>query len=160
VPAPVAARDVQRWQSAPVVQAPASCADALGPSGQTDPGLAGDPAGPVGALETYFRDINGGNYAGAYAVLGPAEQAAESLEAFAAATSTSFDTDFQLGDVVAGPGGTVVSLTFTSLQAVAQGPSGDTCDIWTLDYTMAQDGTGAWGIVAAVGRNGSTHSRC
>lgn len=53
-----------------------------------------------------------------------------------------------------------IGLAFTSLQAAAQGPSGDTCDRWTLDHRMVQDSTGAWRIDGATPRNGSTHTSC
>jgi hypothetical protein len=160
VPATVAAREFPGWEAAPDTQTPTSCADPLGPSAESDPGLTADPSGPLGALETYFKSINDGDYAAAYAVLGPTEQAEMSLQEFSADTSTSFDTDFTVGGVAAGANGTVVSLTFTSVQAAAQGPSGDTCDVWTLDYSMRQDSTGAWRIDTASARNGSTHSPC
>jgi hypothetical protein len=36
------------------------------------------------------------------------------------------------------PGVDIAWVSFTSLQSASQGPNGDTCDIWSLDYTMDQ----------------------
>ena len=162
VPATQAAPVFAGWRTAPAPQAAATCTDARGPSAASAPSFqqSGSTSGPLTALATYFTGINTGNYAAAYAVLSPAKQAGTSLDAFSRATSTSFDTDFQVLGVTNNGDSITVGLAFTSLQAPAQGPSGESCDHWTLDYRMIQDPTGAWRIDRATGHNGSTHTAC
>ena len=116
-------------------------------------------AGPLTALSNYFHGINSNDYATAYAILSPSQQA-RSFESFRAAMLTSNDTDFQVLGVTPSSGSTTVALAFTSLQAPTQGPSGDTCDRWTLDYRMIQDSGGSWRIDNATGHDGSSHSAC
>jgi hypothetical protein len=41
-----------------------------------------------------------------------------------------------------------VALASTSLQAPDKGPKGNTCDNWTLEYTMVQSGVSSWLIDA------------
>jgi hypothetical protein len=48
-------------------------------------------------------------------------------------------------------------VTFTSTQAASFGPSGDTRDNWTLDYTMKLVGD-RWLIDGVAAHNGSTHT--
>jgi hypothetical protein len=162
VPATQAAALFAGWRAAPQPQPAADCADARGPSTDSAPSFerSGSASGPLTALATYFTGINTGDYAAAYAVLSPDKQAAVSLSAFSSSISTSFDTDFQVLDVTDNRDSVTIGLSFTSLQAPAQGPSGETCDHWTLDYLMIQDPTGAWRIARATGRNGATHTPC
>jgi hypothetical protein len=48
-------------------------------------------------------------------------------------------------------------VTFTSYQAAAHGPNGDTEDHWTLDYVFKRVG-GQWLIDYAGPHDGSTHT--
>lgn len=162
VPASAAAPIFSSWRAAPQVHPAAACADPRGPGADSTPSLGqpGSLSGPLTALVTYFTGINTGNYAMAYAVLSPDKQRATSLSAFSRNLSTSFDTDFQVLGTTDNGDSITVGLAFTSLQAPSQGPSGETCDHWTLDYRMIQDPTGAWRLNKATGHNGSTHTAC
>ena len=162
VPAAQASPAFATWQRTPQATPPASCADAKGPSADSTPQIdaTGPASGPLGALATYFTGINTGDYAAAYAVLGPRLQHNSSPSDYARTLATSFDMDFSVLGVNDDGTSVGIGLAFTSLQASAQGPSGDTCDRWTLDYRMIQDPTGAWRIDGATPRNGSTHTTC
>jgi hypothetical protein len=108
----------------------------------------------------YFQDINTGDYPAAYALLDANAQAQTSLQQFTDGASTSYDFNFTLGTITTQPDGTdEVPLSFTSVQDAAYGPNGDTCDNWTLDYTMINNG-GTWLIDSAAGQGGSTHTTC
>jgi hypothetical protein len=112
------------------------------------------------ALATYFEAIDGGDYQTAYEQLAPSQQALMSEAAFASSESSSYDFDVVVSAVSQVAAGTdVASVDFTSLQDPSEGPNGDSCDDWTLNYTMVAQG-GSWLIDRAVGQQGSTHTSC
>jgi hypothetical protein len=114
----------------------------------------------IATLTTYFDAIDTGDYATAYAQLAPDEQATITEAQFAANDATSYDYNIDLGAATAtSTGGELVDVSFTSLQAAAEGPNGDQCDNWTLEYTMVNSG-GSWLIEAANGQGGVTHLAC
>lgn len=169
VPADQASSANERWRQAPTPISPATCPNPLGPSqartdvpapenGQISESQA---AGIVAAFNTYFGGINTGNYAAAYAVLSPRLQAGNSGEAFADGDATSFDTGQTVLDARALDATTVqIALAFTSLQTAAKGPNGDTCDNWTIDYTVIQAADGSWLIDAAAPYHGVLDTAC
>lgn len=123
-------------------------------------GVSGEPAGIVTTLTTYFNAIDTGDYPTAYAQLAPSEQTTTSESQFAAGHATSFDYDVTLGTATAtSTGSYLVDVSFTSRQSPAEGPGGDQCDNWTLQYTMASSG-GSWLIESTGGQGGVTHSTC
>lgn len=161
VPSTAAAPLLSSWQSDPAPPPPPGCSNPLGPSG---PGqLTGSntaPQGILAMLTTYFNAIDTGDYATAYAQLAPQEQAQMTESAFASDEATSYDYGFSLGEAIAnGDGSETVDVSFTSLQSAAEGPGGDTCDNWTLAYTIIQSG-GSWLIASANGQQGMTHTSC
>lgn len=152
------------WQASPSPRPAASCANALGPSGSRatigGPASGSDVAGIVSTLTTYFDAINNGDYATAYAQLDPHAQSQTSLQTFAAGDSTSYDFNFNLKSITTQSSGVDgAALDFTSVQDAAKGSNGDTCDNWTLNYTMVNTG-GTWLINSATGQNGATHTAC
>jgi serine protease Do len=169
IPATSAAARFRQWQANPVAQPPVSCADPLGPQQQANPNLPGTVGGLtdaqangiVAALSTYFGGINSGNYAAAYAVLSPRLQARTPFSQFQTGDSTSFDSGFTvLGAQATSSTTALLALAFNSLQASVNGPNGDTCDDWTLDYAMLQRGDGSWLIDATTPHDGSSHTAC
>jgi hypothetical protein len=169
VPASQASAADSAWADAPVVQQPADCTSPLGPTQQTaavpppSSGAASDAqmAGIIVAFESYFGGINSGDYAQAYRVLTPGEQAKSSEAAFAEGVSTSYDSDFAiLGSRVIRSGVVDVGLAFTSIQAPDKGPDGDSCDNWTLVFRMVQQDDGRWLIGPATAYQGATHTTC
>lgn len=113
-----------------------------------------------GALAGYFWAINTGNYQAAYNVLGPSEQQQISEQQFAAGESGVQDTNITVVSAQAqGSSQEVVDLHFTSHQPASSGPNGDTCDNWTLDYTVT-DYFSQWVIASTAGHNGVTHQPC
>lgn len=92
-------------------------------------------------LNDYFGAINRGDYAAAYARLGPDAQGKTSYEDFADGSSTSQDTDVQVRHLNGSdPSRPVAWVTFTSRQAADKGPNGLTCAEWSLDYTFLDFG--------------------
>lgn len=113
------------------------------------------------ALNTYFEGINTGNYAAAYAVLSPRRQAATSYQSFADGDMTSDDSQIQVLEADRVDATTVdIALSFVSHQRADKGPNGDTCDVWTLDYTMILTNDGSWHIDATNPYGSSDHSAC
>jgi hypothetical protein len=68
---------------------------------------------------------------------------------FAEGDASSYDFGQTVLDVSPVDAATVrVALASTSLQAPDKGPKGNTCDNWTLEYTMVQSGVSSWLIDA------------
>jgi S1-C subfamily serine protease len=166
VPASEATARIGQWRSAPALP-PATCADPLGPhQARPDVPAAGaidqhTAASIAAAFNTYFGGIDTGNYRAAYSVLSPRLQQTSSYREFSQGDATSYDSDIEVLDAKRIDAGTVdVALSFVSLQRADKGPSGETCDTWTLQYTMRVSPDGSWLIdgVAPYGR--SDHTPC
>lgn len=170
VPARLAQPDFAQWTAAPRPRPNATCGHPLGPSQEADPNLPAPTSGSVGdadaagiatAFDTYFGSINSGDYATAWAVLSPGLQNGASEQDFADGDATSYDFGVTVLDAhQLAPGKVRVGIAFTSLQDAAHGPDRDTCDNWTLNYTMARTGDGSWLIDATRARAGRTHTAC
>jgi hypothetical protein len=169
VPASQADPAIRRWSQAATPIPSASCPNPLGPS-QSAPNVP-TPSGPqisdaeaaglAAAFNTYFGGINSGNYVAAYAVLSPRLQAQASEQQFAEGDGSSYDFGQTVLDVSPLDAATVrVALAFTSLQAPDKGPNGDTCDDWTLEYTMIQSSDSSWLIDATQPYHGTEHMTC
>jgi hypothetical protein len=118
------------------------------------------PTGIVSSLTTYFNAINSADYATAYAQLGPQEKATQSESQFAANMATTQDGSINIGTVTPTSNGNyLVDVSFTSRQSANNGPNGDVCDNWTLQYTMVNS-AGTWLINASNAQNGVTHVQC
>ncbi len=168
VPATQAAPADRHWASGPIDQLSANCDNPLGPTQQqaTIPSSPSNSvpdsqlSGILSIFGVYFNGIDSGNYPEAFSALTPDEQVGGE-EAFAAGVSTSYDSNFQLLSAAPVDATTVkVGLAFNSLQASDKGPDGDTCDNWTLLFTMVQQDNGGWLIGPAKPYNGSTHTAC
>ncbi len=161
IPAAVASPLLATWKAAPAPPAAPACPDPLGPSGfgSLQSG-SGTPAGVIATLTTYFDAIDSGDYATAYAQLAPAEQATISEAQFATNDATSYDYNVTLTAFTStSPGTGLADVSFTSLQSPAEGPNGDQCDNWTLEYTVITSG-GSWLIQSVNGQGGVTHASC
>jgi hypothetical protein len=169
VPSSIATLEDRQWARDPHPVPAASCQAPLGP-GQVDsrvPAPSGiDSAAAAGiadALTRYFSGINSGNYAEAYDVLSARVRARVPLASFADGDSTSFDSDITVLAASRRNATTVrVALSFTSLQRADKSPghSGDTCDHWTLWYTMVEQGDGKWYIDASAPYGPSEYRSC
>jgi hypothetical protein len=113
------------------------------------------------ALMRYFTAINSANYATAYQAYSPGQQAQISYDSFATGDETTQDSNIHVWSVkLTGLGVAVADVSFTSQQDASDSADGDTCDNWTIDYTMRSI-NGAWLIDAAQGHaGGSTHTAC
>ena len=167
VPAGQAAAYLPAWRGAPA-QPAANCGNPLGPGQATatvpSPASLLDPAAAEGiaaAFTAYFDGINNGEYRAAWNALSPRRRAASSYESFAQGDATSYDSDIQLLDArQLDPNTATVALSFMSLQRADKGPNGDTCDTWTLNYTVIRDNTDTWYIDNAEPYGGSSHTSC
>jgi S1-C subfamily serine protease len=163
VDAQIARPEFSNWQANLSPQTATPCASALGPPGGAvigGPASGSDAASITSTLVTYFDAIDNGDYATAYAQFDAHAQSQGSEQTFASGDATSYDFNFNLISVTAGsPAVDVAALDFTSVQDAAHGPNGDTCDNWTLNYTMVNV-SGTWLIDSATGQNGVTHTAC
>jgi hypothetical protein len=163
VPADTSLPLLTGWQSTPAPPAPAACTNPLGPSTfgpiqSTTP--SPDDAGITTTLTTYFNAIDSGDYATAYAQLSPNQQQRISETQLGTGDATSYDYDITIQAISAAANGAdLVDVSFTSVQSAAEGPDGDQCDNWTLEYTMI-DSSGAWLIDSTAGQGGVTHTAC
>ena len=165
VPATEARNSVAAWRRNSAIGT-ADCADPLGPS-ETSADVprprgvgTGVAAGVASTFETYFDGINSGDYAAAYAVLNPNDHPASGEQAFADGDSTSYDSDIQVLDARRLSATTVdVALSFVSIQRSDKGPDGDTCDTWTLEYTLVRIGA-IWYLDSAKPYGPSNHTTC
>lgn len=157
VPSAPAAVTLAGWQANPRVVAAATCSNPLGPSSGvtvSTPAQGSDLPGISQTLTTYFEAIDSGDYATAYAQLDPQDHQASGEAAFAQADASSYDFDVAIQSVSSpSPGTDVAWVTFTSLQNPSAGPNGDSCDSWSIDYTLDQV-SGTWLITAANGHGG------
>jgi S1-C subfamily serine protease len=170
IPATSAASRYSQWTAHPLPLPPASCSNPLGPPQEANPNLAApslgsisnaQAAGIAAAFNTYFEGINTGNYAAAWAVLSLRLQGQTPFQNFRTGTSTSYDSNLAvLTAHLTAPDAALVTLSFTSLQSAANGPNGEICDNWTLDYTLVQAGDGSWLIDVTAAHNGTTHTSC
>ena len=134
---------------------------ANGASSQPANGASSQPGGGTGSaqpasgitatLAAYFNAINARNYQEAWSELSAANQAANPYAQFAAGESSTTLQNVVLHGIAAGsqPGTYVAEITFRSHQDPSQAPNhSDSCDDWTLDYTMIQS-SGRWLIDSA-----------
>ena len=151
------------WRATPVPPSPAVCSQPLGPSGSgpIQNGLPSTDALAIAStLSTYFNAIDGGDYPTAWAQFSRSQKSRLIESSMASGDATSYDFNVAIQSIRGrGPGTEVVDVSFTSLQSPAQGPNGDSCDNWTLEYTMVNSG-GTWLIDYTSGQNGRTHSAC
>lgn len=120
--------------------------------------------GITATLSAYFNAINTRNYRLAWSKLSPSFQASHPFPQFAASESTSTVQDLTVHGIRRGPlpGTYVAFVTFRSHQSPREAPghSGDSCDVWTLDYTMINR-SGRWLINGAIAHPGNPeYQRC
>jgi hypothetical protein len=153
------------WSANPQASPPPSCAAPVGPAAEaptlTPPPGQSAASGIAATLTTYFAAINRADWATAWAQFTPAEQQTLSQAKLESGDASSFDFNFNLVSVVpTGPTAATATLIFTSVQGPAYGPNGETCDTWTLDYSMMNLG-GTWLIASVNGAGGGpTHTTC
>lgn len=136
------ARDrVQTWLDAPQVIPLVECPDATGPEGATVPEAALDPTTArhvASTLDVYFRAINNGDFATAFAQRTPQDA---DFEQFRDAVRSSQDYGFAIHDARRSGDEVIVWLTFTSQQEAGAGPRerpDETCTVWSLDFSFQQ----------------------
>jgi serine protease Do len=136
---------VQGWELSPQTIAAPECERPVGP----DLGAAVVPPSTTDALtdlvvrtfQEYFTGINAGDYERSRLRLSPARRPSPSK--WEDALASSYDFDIAVNQVTASDPGGIAWVTFTSLQAADKGPRpGETCTLWSIDYTLvpADDG--------------------
>ena len=162
----VARSRLRAWKGATKAVVSAPCALPQAPQPSRDPNAQGPRAGGpetesvVTFFDTYFEAINTADYDTVWDLLSPSLRGS-SPDALAKGFATTFDTDVEVHSVTSKPKGRVLAhVTFTSFQAPENGPDGDMCDNWDLDYLL-DPVDGFWQIYAVSGyRNGPTHHTC
>jgi hypothetical protein len=128
-----------------------------------------DPAATAVAatLATYFGGINIKKYTQAWDAYTGALQAAIGFQSFAAAVSTSQDSQVVVQGIKHDASGNIEArVSFQSHQAGQYGPSkGETCTNWSLDYHLVPAGTAAGPaslsyLIDKVTDIGSGHTSC
>jgi hypothetical protein len=152
------------WQANPqTVASQSGCGSPTGPSADASPHseLTGSDATAIGqTLLTYFRAIDAGDYATAWSQLTAGQRAQTTLDQFARGLRTSYDFNISLHSLTPqGAGAATVYASFTSLQSPQWGPHGESCDLWSLDYTMHFE-SGSWLIERAGPHNGQQATPC
>jgi serine protease Do len=152
------------WQANPqTVTSQSGCGSPTGPSADASPHseLTGADATAIGqTLLTYFRAIDAGDYATAWNQFSAEQRAQVTQDQFARGLRTSYDFNISLHSLTPqGPSMATVYLTFSSLQSPQFGPHGESCDLWSLDYTM-QYQSGSWLIERAESHNGQQATPC
>ena len=152
------------WQANPqTVSSQGSCGSPTGPPADASPhsNLTGaDAAAMAQTLLTYFRAIDSGDYLTAWNQFSAEQRQNISLDQFAAGLRTSYDFNISLQSLTPqGPGVATVYATFTSLQSAQFGPHGESCDHWSIDYTMHSE-SGSWLIQQANPHNGQQPTAC
>ncbi len=114
-------------------------------------------------LHTYFDAINARNYRLAWSQFSPSNQSDNPYDGFVRGESTTTIRNLQLHGIASGPlaGTYIASVTFRSYQNPSKAPNhSESCDDWTLDYTMIQ-GSGGWLIDGANPQPGvPAHQNC
>jgi S1-C subfamily serine protease len=161
----IAAARLGVWKTSTRSVVSAGCANPIAPPAAsagplTPPGGDARSAAVGAVFQDYFDAINTADYSRAWSHL-THRLGGASPDNLAAGDATSFDGLINLASVsFTSSGSARAHLTFTSFQAAANGPNGDTCDIWDLDYTLVQS-AGTWLIDGVKGHGGGpTHTTC
>ncbi len=162
----IAAARLGAWKKATTSVVSAACANPVAPAPAAAPGTLTPPGGDArsaavaAVFQDYFDAINTADYGRAWAHLTP-HLGGPSPDSLAARDATSFDSLITLESVdFSGSGTALAHVTFTSFQAATNGPNGDTCDTWDLDYTLLPS-AGTWRIDRVRGHDGGpTHIKC
>ena len=93
----------------------------------------------------YFASINARNYRQAWNLYTPALRAAIPFQPWAAALSTTQESQVAIQDIQHDPNGDIdATVSFQSHQGPQYGPNqGETCTNWSLDYHLSQSSGGS-----------------
>lgn len=163
VPAETASRLTEQWRdnTTSVVSAPCQIPEA--PDTTTELDLAPPSEDPVTVEVTdffteYFTAVNAADYTQVWKMLSPRLRPADPDE-LAESLSTTIDFGMEVHEVERLADDTVrAHVSFISTQASEQGPEGQTCTVWDMDYTLVPAGD-TWQIRRALGHNGSAPFR-
>ncbi|HEX3424810.1 MAG TPA: protein kinase [Acidimicrobiales bacterium] len=119
-----------------------------------------DAAGIRQSLEAYFDAVNAHNWQAVWGQFTPRLQALDPPATLAAHAASTSDSGVVIGAIAPGSNGAdIATVAFTSMQAAADGPNGDTCDHWDLDYVMVAEANG-FAIDSVQPVAGSGHTSC
>ena len=95
-------------------------------------------------FETYFGGIDTKQYAQAYSAYSSRFQANTTESAMATAWTTTQDTDVAITSLSSpnAVGGLTATVTFQSTQAAQDGPDGETCTLWSVNYGLVSEPSG------------------
>jgi zinc ribbon protein len=93
-------------------------------------------------LAAYFGGIDIRNYMQAWDAYAPALQAAFPFQSFSGDLSTTQDSQVVVQSIQHEPNGDIdATVSFQSHQAAQDGPNGETCTNWSLDYQLVPSST-------------------
>jgi len=165
VPADTAQELTSSWRGNTDSVVSASCDLPTAPDTTTDLDLVPPSEDPLAVEVTtffsdYFTAINDSDYERAWSMLSPRLRPADA-GALADSLWSTIDFGVEVHSVKRGAENTVrAHVSFISTQASEQGPKGQTCTVWDLDYTL-EPTADPWQIRRAVGHGGGApYSSC
>jgi hypothetical protein len=88
-------------------------------------------------FSTYFGGINDKNFGQAYSAYSPTYQQNVPESGLASGDATTTDSNVNLVSITSTSDGSIaVDVDFSSQQAAANGPNGETCTDWSLVYKL------------------------
>ena len=163
IPADTAKELSRAWRSNSESVVSASCDQPTAPDTTTDLDLQPPSENPLAIdvttfFDGYFTAINQSDYEQVWSMLSSRLRPSDPGK-LADSLSTTIDFGMQVHSVAQQSNGTVrAHVSFISTQAPNQGPKGQTCTVWDLDYTLTPTGE-PWQIRKAVGHGGATPYR-
>lgn len=161
VPADTAQDRAQTWQNNTDSVVSATCDHPEAPDTTTDLDLSPPSEDPLTLDVTtfftdYFTAINDSDYPLVWSMLSP--DLRPDVDELADSLSTTIDFGMEVHSVERDADDTVrAHVSFISTQSPDQGPDGQTCTVWNLDYTLVPTGD-PWQIRRAVGHDGAPAS--
>ncbi|MEO6585977.1 MAG: trypsin-like peptidase domain-containing protein [Knoellia sp.] len=160
IPAGTVRRLTEQWNGNTESVVNADCEAPTAPERTTEFELVPPTDDPLAVEVTqlfrdYFTAINEGNYDQAWALMSPRLRPSD-VNKLADSLSSTIDFGVVVHSVTQADDGIVKAhVYFVSTQSPEQGPKGQTCTVWDLDYTLAPTGS-PWQIRRAVAHGGGS----
>ncbi|MET4137237.1 S1C family serine protease [Pseudarthrobacter sp. PvP090] len=141
-----AALAVESWSGRTEAVAPASCglppADEAGSVAVTVSSDHPEAVNVARSLVFHGQSINLGAYDLAFAILSPEmQERMGGLETWRAGLASSFWRTLDIADVTTSGAEVIAAVRLRTVQDPADGPAGQACSDWALEYVMQWDGT-------------------
>ncbi|KRE41113.1 hypothetical protein ASG74_14735 [Knoellia sp. Soil729] len=160
IPAATVRRLTEQWRGNTKSVVDADCEAPTAPDRTSDFDIVPPSDDPLAVEVTqlfrdYFTAINGADYDQAWALMSPRLRPSD-VTTFADSLSSTIDFGVVVHSVKPGKDGSATAhVYFVSTQASEQGPEGQTCTVWDLDYTLVPTGD-PWQIRRAKAHGGGS----